>query len=104
MVGCSAPSTFSPIASARCKSGSAKSGASEESAAVLARHILPRYESALRACNAIDFDDLLALTLKLFEDHPKIPYVARAHASQATTAKPTSTMPVTDPRNAVSRT
>src|SRR5438270_5678067 len=57
----------------RCKSDALKSGASAgDSAAVLARHILPRYESALRACNAIDFDDLLLLTLKLFQEHPKI--------------------------------
>src|SRR5207247_6074821 len=44
----------------RNKNGASKvSSSEEESAAALARHILPRYESALRACNAIDFDDLL---------------------------------------------
>jgi len=57
----------------RHKNGVLKSGAvSDESHAVLARHILSRYESALRACNAIDFDDLLLLTLKLFEEHVEI--------------------------------
>jgi len=57
----------------RHKNGVANSGAvSDESNAVLARHILARYESALRACNAIDFDDLLLLTLKLFEEHAEI--------------------------------
>lgn len=35
--------------------------------AILAR---PRYESTLRACNAVDFDDLLLLTLRLFQEHP----------------------------------
>src|SRR5438477_12560750 len=39
----------------RLKSGTIKTGAfSDESSAALARHILARYESALRACNAID--------------------------------------------------
>jgi DNA helicase-2/ATP-dependent DNA helicase PcrA len=37
---------------------------------IIASHILPRYDSALRACNAVDFDDLILLTLKLFKEHP----------------------------------
>jgi DNA helicase II / ATP-dependent DNA helicase PcrA len=36
----------------------------------MAKHIVSRYESALRACNAVDFDDLLLLTLRLFREHP----------------------------------
>lgn len=50
------------------KNGSSRlaSGAGE----LIARHLLPRYESALRACNAVDFDDLILLTLKLFKEHP----------------------------------
>lgn len=36
----------------------------------LAQHIRARYESALRACNAVDFDDLILLTLRLFTEHP----------------------------------
>src|SRR5260221_6855837 len=44
----------------------------DESAAALARHIRTRYESALRACNAVDFDDLLLLTLKLFQDDTEV--------------------------------
>lgn len=36
----------------------------------LAIHLRPRYESALRACNAVDFDDLILLTLRLFSEHP----------------------------------
>jgi superfamily I DNA/RNA helicase len=36
----------------------------------MAQHVRSRYESALRACNAVDFDDLILLTLRLFEEHP----------------------------------
>lgn len=36
----------------------------------LAVHVAKRYESALHACNAVDFDDLILLTLKLFHEHP----------------------------------
>src|SRR3954465_4589974 len=50
----------------RFKSGAIKPDAfADDSSAMLAKHILSRYESALRACNAIDFDDLLLLTLRL---------------------------------------
>ena len=38
----------------------------------LAEHVRRKYESALHACNAIDFDDLLLLTLRLFEEHPTV--------------------------------
>jgi DNA helicase-2/ATP-dependent DNA helicase PcrA len=37
--------------------------------AILAAEAWPRYEKALRAYNAVDFDDLLVLTLRLFRDH-----------------------------------
>ncbi len=57
----------------RYKNGSINAGnLSHESGAALAQHIRSRYESALHACNAVDFDDLLLLTLKLFEEHPKV--------------------------------
>jgi len=36
----------------------------------LAQHVVKRYESALHACNAVDFDDLILLTLRLFREHP----------------------------------
>ncbi len=45
----------------------------------MAQHIRPRYESALRACNAVDFDDLLLLTLKLLEECPDVLEACRAH-------------------------
>jgi superfamily I DNA/RNA helicase len=35
----------------------------------LAEHVKKRYESALHACNAVDFDDLILLTLRLFREH-----------------------------------
>ncbi|RME91015.1 MAG: DNA helicase UvrD [Verrucomicrobia bacterium] len=36
----------------------------------LALRLLEEYRRALRACNAVDFDDLILLTLELFEKHP----------------------------------
>jgi superfamily I DNA/RNA helicase len=45
---------------------------------VLARHIRRAYESALRSCNAVDFDDLILLTLRLFEEHPEALKACRA--------------------------
>jgi len=44
----------------------------------LAEHIAKRYESALHACNAVDFDDLILLTLRLFREHPDALEVCRA--------------------------
>jgi superfamily I DNA/RNA helicase len=40
----------------------------DESVRALAQHIAKRYESALHACNAVDFDDLILLTLRLFRE------------------------------------
>jgi superfamily I DNA/RNA helicase len=34
--------------------------------------VYERYQSALRAANALDFDDLLYLTLKLWREHPRV--------------------------------
>ncbi len=44
----------------------------------MAEHVRSRYESALRACNAVDFDDLILLTLRLFGEHPKALEACRA--------------------------
>src|SRR5258706_11800425 len=44
----------------------------------MAEHIRSRYESALRACNAVDFDDLILLTLRLFTEHPEALETCRA--------------------------
>jgi superfamily I DNA/RNA helicase len=34
--------------------------------------VYDRYQSALRAANSLDFDDLLLLTLRLWRDHPRL--------------------------------
>ncbi len=46
--------------------------------AAMAEHIRSRYETALRACNAVDFDDLILLTLRLFTEHPDALEACRA--------------------------
>ncbi len=51
--------------------GSRATAFADESVAAMAQHIRSRYESALHACNAVDFDDLILLTLRLFEEHPE---------------------------------
>ena len=57
----------------RFRNGGQRAGAfSDPNAAALARHVQARYESALRACNAVDFDGLILLTLKLFAEHPDV--------------------------------
>jgi superfamily I DNA/RNA helicase len=57
----------------RFKSGGSQAAVfAEPSVRAMAEHVLRRYETALRACNAIDFDDLLLLALKLFAEHPKV--------------------------------
>ncbi len=63
----------------RFKNGGERAAAfSEPSVAALAQHVRLKYESALRACNAVDFDDLILLTLKLFTEHPEVLDACRA--------------------------
>ena len=50
----------------------------DESVRALAQHIRSRYETALHACNAVDFDDLILLTLRLFNEHPDVLETCRA--------------------------
>ena len=50
----------------------------DPSVRAMAEHIRTRYESALRACNAVDFDDLILLTLRLFQEHPEALEACRA--------------------------
>ena len=50
----------------------------DESVRAMAEHVRKRYESALRACNAVDFDDLILLTLRLFSEHPDALETCRA--------------------------
>jgi DNA helicase II / ATP-dependent DNA helicase PcrA len=50
----------------------------DNSVRALAQHIRSRYETALHACNAVDFDDLILLTLRLFQEHPEVLETCRA--------------------------
>ncbi|MEW6157728.1 MAG: UvrD-helicase domain-containing protein [Verrucomicrobiota bacterium] len=54
----------------RFKNGSQAGAFADPNVAALAEHIRKKYESALHACNAVDFDDLILLTLRLFNEHP----------------------------------
>jgi DNA helicase-2/ATP-dependent DNA helicase PcrA len=62
----------------KIKNTADSTGAPADGETALARHIRPRYESALRACNAVDFDDLLLLVLRLFAEHPEALEACRA--------------------------
>jgi superfamily I DNA/RNA helicase len=63
----------------RFKNGGERSALfADESLRAMAQHIQARYESALRACNAVDFDDLILLTLRLFTEHPEALEACRA--------------------------
>jgi superfamily I DNA/RNA helicase len=54
----------------RYKNGGARAAAfADESVKAMAEHIRSHYESALRACNAVDFDDLILMALRLFTGH-----------------------------------
>ena len=50
----------------------------DPSVRAMAEHVAKRYESALHACNAVDFDDLILLTLRLFKEHPDALEACRA--------------------------
>jgi DNA helicase II / ATP-dependent DNA helicase PcrA len=57
----------------RYRNGGERAAAfADPNTAALAQHVCTRYQSALRACNAVDFDDLILLTLKLFSEHPDV--------------------------------
>jgi superfamily I DNA/RNA helicase len=61
------------------KNGGGKSlGFDDPNVRALAQHVAKRYESALHACNAVDFDDLILLTLRLFKEHPEALAACRA--------------------------
>jgi superfamily I DNA/RNA helicase len=64
----------------RFKNGGSQAAAAfaDPNVAALAEHVLKRYESALRACNAVDFDDLILHTLKLLEEKPEVLAACRA--------------------------
>ncbi len=63
----------------RYRNGGERAAAlADPGARALAEHVRARYESALRACNAVDFDDLILLTLRLFREHPDVLEACRA--------------------------
>lgn len=63
----------------RFKNGGAKAlGTADPNVVALAHHVKVRYDSALHACNAVDFDDLILLTLKLFREFPDALAACRA--------------------------
>jgi ATP-dependent DNA helicase UvrD/PcrA len=63
----------------RFKNGGSRAAIfADETLRAMAEHIRSRYESALRACNAVDFDDLLLLTLRLFAERPDALEACRA--------------------------
>jgi superfamily I DNA/RNA helicase len=63
----------------RYKNGGERAAAfADPNVAALAEHVRKRYESALHACNAVDFDDLILLTLRLFKEHPEVLEACRA--------------------------
>jgi superfamily I DNA/RNA helicase len=57
----------------RYRNGLPGAGAfADANVAMLAEHLRGRYESALRACNAVDFDDLILLVLRLLREHDEV--------------------------------
>jgi superfamily I DNA/RNA helicase len=52
--------------------GSAAAKLADEGVVALAEHVKGRYESALRVCNAVDFDGLILLVLRLFSEHSEV--------------------------------
>jgi len=58
--------------------GSPAAAFADPNVAAMAEHVRKRYESALRAGNAVDFDDLILLTLRLFQEHPDALEACRA--------------------------
>ncbi|MBK9139136.1 MAG: exodeoxyribonuclease V subunit gamma [Verrucomicrobia bacterium] len=63
----------------RFKNGGERSAAfADSNVRALAEHVRDRYQSALHACNAVDFDDLILLTLRLFREHPDVLEACRA--------------------------
>jgi superfamily I DNA/RNA helicase len=63
----------------RFKNGGERAAVFEkESVWAMAQHVRSKYDSALRACNAVDFDDLILLTLRLFREFPEALEACRA--------------------------
>ena len=65
-------------------SGGAGKVFGSEEAFAMADHIRGRYDTALKAANAVDFDDLLVLTLRLFKEYPEALEECRARYQYVT--------------------
>jgi DNA helicase-2/ATP-dependent DNA helicase PcrA len=64
----------------RFKNGGQRAAVFDDpSVRAMAEHVQSRYDLALRACNAVDFDDLILLTLRLFNEHPEALEACRQH-------------------------
>jgi len=59
-----------PLDAARTAQRAVPTIFADDNVRALAEHVAKRYDSALHACNAVDFDDLILLTLRLFREHP----------------------------------
>src|SRR5438552_11829757 len=62
----------------RQRNGGSQSAVGEPGVTAMAKHIRSSYETSLHACNAVDFDDLILLTLRLFKKHPDVLATCRA--------------------------
>lgn len=64
------PSKILAMLSKFKNSGALAAHLESDAAAAMAQHLRSKYDAALHACNAVDFDDLIILTLRLFKEHP----------------------------------
>jgi DNA helicase-2/ATP-dependent DNA helicase PcrA len=49
-----------------------KSSSTDDDLELISDAVLPKYREAMKALNALDFDDLLLFTLQLFKNHPPV--------------------------------
>jgi superfamily I DNA/RNA helicase len=64
------PSAILALLSKFRNGGERATAFADPSVRAMAEHVRKHYETALHACNAVDFDDLILLTLRLFREHP----------------------------------
>jgi superfamily I DNA/RNA helicase len=63
---------LAPVEAVRLVAAGQTRGTRADDYAVLAADAYPRYEETLRACGAVDFDDLLLLTVRLLRDDESV--------------------------------
>jgi superfamily I DNA/RNA helicase len=61
-----------PVGARQLVAAQRTKGTHADDYAVLGVDAYPRYEETLRACGAVDFDDLLLLTVRLLRDHEEV--------------------------------